>query len=96
MKPAGRAAFAAREARRTGVYSFEQAPQTLPAAFARQFRANAKAWSFFRAQAPSYQRTAIHVVLQPKQAATRQRWLDRLIADSAAGRRLARLTPSRR
>jgi len=94
MQPTGFAAFAARDAQRTGVYSFEKAPQPLPADFERQFRAKRKAWAFFRAQAPWYQRTAIHIVLQPKQAATRQRWLDRLIADSAAGRRLARLTPA--
>jgi uncharacterized protein YdeI (YjbR/CyaY-like superfamily) len=92
MTPAGRAAIEARDAKRTGVYSFERKPQQLPPAFERQFRANSQAWTFFRAQAPWYQRTAIHVVLQPKQPATRQRWLERLIADSAAGRRLARLT----
>jgi uncharacterized protein YdeI (YjbR/CyaY-like superfamily) len=96
MQPAGRAAFAARDAKKTGIYSFENRVKKLPPAFEQQFRANPKAWTFFRSQAPSYQRTAIFVTLQPKQAATRQRWLERLIADSAAGRRLARLTPSRR
>ncbi len=94
MQPAGLAAFAARDAKRTGVYAFEKEPQKLPPEFAKQFRANRKAWAFFTAQAPWYQRTAIHIVVQPKQAATRQRWLDRLITDSAQGRRLARLTPS--
>jgi uncharacterized protein YdeI (YjbR/CyaY-like superfamily) len=94
MQPSGLKIFAARDAKKTGVYSFEKPPQTFPPEFEQQFRANRKAWAFFTAQAPWYQRTAIHVVLQPKQEATRQRWLDRLIADSAQGRRLARLTPS--
>jgi uncharacterized protein YdeI (YjbR/CyaY-like superfamily) len=94
MQPAGLKAFTARDAKKTGVYSFENKPKTFPPEFERQFRANRKAWAFFTAQAPWYQRTAIHVVLQPKQMATRQRWLDRLIADSAQGRRLARLSPS--
>lgn len=94
MRPAGLAAFAAREAKKTGVYSFENAPKTLPPEFEKRFRAHRKAWAFFTAQAPWYQRTAIHVVLQPKQPTTRERWLDRLISDSAQGLRLARLTPS--
>jgi uncharacterized protein YdeI (YjbR/CyaY-like superfamily) len=94
MQPAGVKAFSARKAKKTGVYSFEKQPQTLPPNFAKQFRADRKAWAFFTAQAPWYQRTAIHIVLQPKQAVTRQRWLDRLIADSAQGRRLARLASS--
>lgn len=95
MQPAGLAAFAAREAKKTGIYSFENKPKKLPAAFEKKFRANAKAWAFFRAQAPWYQRTAIHVVVSPKQEATRQRWLHQLIVDSAASRRLLRLSPNR-
>ncbi len=95
MMPAGLAAYAARIAKKTGLYSFERTtPAELPADFARRFRANAAAWKFFTAQAPWYQRTAIHKVVSPKQPATRERWLARLIADSAAGRRLAVLTGS--
>lgn len=90
MQPAGLAAFAAREAKRTGVYSFERSETPeLPPDFARRLRANRKAWAFFSAQPPGYQRLAFHRVLFPKQLATRERWLERLIAASAAGRRLA-------
>jgi len=89
MHSAGLAAFAARTAARTGTYSFEAAKAVkLPPELERQFRAKAKAWSFFTTQPPGYQRTAIHRVLSPKQAATRERWLHRLISESAAGRRL--------
>jgi uncharacterized protein YdeI (YjbR/CyaY-like superfamily) len=92
MHPAGLAAFAARDPRRTGVYSFEAGKEPkLPAAMARQFRTNKAAWAFFQAQPPGYRRNAIHKIVSPKQAATRERWLARLIADSAAGRRLAAL-----
>jgi uncharacterized protein YdeI (YjbR/CyaY-like superfamily) len=97
MHPAGLAAFAARRDGKTGIYAFERkTPAQLPPDFAQRFRANRKAWAFFSAQAPWYQRTAIHKVVSPKLPATRERWLARLIADSAAGRRLAALTPTSR
>ena len=97
MQPSGLKAFAARLAHRTGVYAFEQKSPKLPVAYGKKFRASRKAWAFFTAQAPSYQRTAIHKVTSPKQEATRLRWLHLLIADSARGKRLDALTsPSKR
>jgi uncharacterized protein YdeI (YjbR/CyaY-like superfamily) len=101
MRAAGEAAFAKRTAEKTGVYSFErnQAAVLSPAQTAR-FAANAKAHAWFTAQAPSYQRTAIHWVISAKQEATRESRLATLIADSAAGRRIAPLryakAPTRR
>lgn len=89
MHAAGQKAFAARQAAKTGVYSFErEKPAVFPAAYLREFRANAQAWAFFTAQPPGYRRLATHKVVAPKQEATRRRWLDRLIAASAAGRRI--------
>jgi uncharacterized protein YdeI (YjbR/CyaY-like superfamily) len=89
MAPAGLAAFEARDPAKSGVYSFEQREQaTLGAAFERQFRANAKAWAFFQAQAPYYRRVATFWVTSAKQEATRERRLATLIADSAAGQRI--------
>ena len=89
MAPAGLATFEARDPKKSGVYSFEQREQaTLGAAFERQFRANAKAWAFFQAQAPYYRRVATFWVVSAKQEATRERRLATLIADSAAGRRI--------
>jgi uncharacterized protein YdeI (YjbR/CyaY-like superfamily) len=98
MHAAGLKAFAARLPHKTGIYSFEQKePRQLPAAYEKEFRANKKAWAFFTAQAPWYQRTAIHKVVSPKQEATRLRWLGLLIADSAKGKRLDALTsPAKR
>jgi uncharacterized protein YdeI (YjbR/CyaY-like superfamily) len=89
MQPAGEAAFAKRKAERTGVYSFErnEAAQLSPAQAA-QLAANAKAHAWFTAQAPSYQRVAIHWVISAKQEATRARRLSELIRDSAAGERI--------
>lgn len=86
MHPTGLAVFGAREMARTGIYSFEQArPMKLPAAYERQFQANRKAWAFFKAQPPGYRRMLIHKIMSPKQSATRERWLARFIAYSAAG-----------
>jgi uncharacterized protein YdeI (YjbR/CyaY-like superfamily) len=95
MRPAGEAAFAKRTAAKTGVYSFERAEAAqLSSAQDKQFRANAKAYAWFTAQAPYYQRTAIHWVISAKQEATRERRLATLIADSAAGVRVAPLRPT--
>jgi uncharacterized protein YdeI (YjbR/CyaY-like superfamily) len=92
MRPAGLAAFERRTDLRSQVYSYEQASAALDADMQRRFRADAQAWAFFTAQAPSYQRTAIWWVMSAKQDATRQRRLATLIADSAAERRLAQVT----
>jgi uncharacterized protein YdeI (YjbR/CyaY-like superfamily) len=92
MQPPGIAAFEARVAGKSDVYSFEQRQTaTLGDDFERQFRANAKAWAFFESQAPSYRRTATFWVMSAKQEATRERRLASLIADSTAGRRVGPL-----
>jgi uncharacterized protein YdeI (YjbR/CyaY-like superfamily) len=97
LRPAGRAAFAARAAGQDRQYAYEREAATLPPAAEATFRANAPAWAFFQAQAPWYQRAAIWWVVSAKQEATRARRLATLIADSAAGRRLPALTsPARR
>jgi uncharacterized protein YdeI (YjbR/CyaY-like superfamily) len=94
MRPAGEAAFAKRRADRTGVYSAERKePAKLSPAHAAKLAANKKAATWFAAQAPSYQRTALHLVVSAKQEATRDRRLDELIRCSAAGQRLPQLVP---
>ena len=94
MTPAGLAAYEARSPERTGVYSFEQRHA---ARFEREhekrFCAEPAAWEFFQAQPPSYRRTATYWVVSAKRPQTRERRLAQLIEDSAAGRRLAQLTP---
>ena len=88
MHAAGRRAFAVRDAKKTGVYSFENRPQKFPAALEKIFRAKPSAWKFWQAQPPGYQRLAIWWVISAKQDETCQRRLARLIALSAADRRL--------
>jgi uncharacterized protein YdeI (YjbR/CyaY-like superfamily) len=92
MQPAGHKEFTERDRTREKQYSFEQESHTFDPAYEERFRANAAAWAFFAAQAPSYQRTAIWWVMSAKKEETRLRRLATLVEDSAAGRRLAHLT----
>jgi uncharacterized protein YdeI (YjbR/CyaY-like superfamily) len=88
MMPAGLAAFEARKAEKSGVYSYENRPRQLSVEYERQFRANQTAWAFFQSQAPYYRRTACAWVITVKKEETRLRRLAVLIEDSAQGRRL--------
>lgn len=94
MRPPGLEAFAARKEARTAIYSHEQAgPVELDAAAVTRFQANEPAWAWFQAQPPSYRKAASWWVISAKKEETRQRRLETLIADSAAGRRVAPLAP---
>jgi uncharacterized protein YdeI (YjbR/CyaY-like superfamily) len=88
--PPGRKAF---EARVKSHYSFESRPRELSPGLLRLFKANARAWAFFAAQAPYYQRTCCFWVMSAKQAETRERRLARLIALSARGQGVPMLKP---
>jgi uncharacterized protein YdeI (YjbR/CyaY-like superfamily) len=97
MRPAGEAAFAARRDDRTAIYSFEQTvdPELAPGDAAR-FRANEAAWAWFSAKPPSFRKQALHWVVSAKKPETRERRLETLIEDSAAGRPIRSMVPSRR
>jgi uncharacterized protein YdeI (YjbR/CyaY-like superfamily) len=94
MTPAGEAAFAARRDDRTAVYSYERRHE---AAFDAEqeaaFRADARAWEWFDAQAPSYRTMATFWVVSAKRPETRARRLATLIECSAEGRRVPPLQP---
>jgi uncharacterized protein YdeI (YjbR/CyaY-like superfamily) len=97
MRPAGEAAFAARRADRTAIYSFEQPGEpSLTSEEEAQFRTNPAAWDWFSVKAPSFRKQALHWVLSAKKLETRERRLATLIADSAAGQPIRSMTPSRR
>jgi uncharacterized protein YdeI (YjbR/CyaY-like superfamily) len=89
MLPAGLAAFEGRTDRKSGIYSYEQRHRArLEPGLEKKFRANKKAWMFFSAQPPGYQKQLIWWVATAKQPATRRTRLERLIKASAAGQRL--------
>jgi len=91
MRPAGLAAFAAREAHKTAIYSYEREHAAFDAAQEQAFRADAKAWKWWSACAAGYRKVATHWVTSAKQEATRARRLATLIADCAAGVKIASL-----
>jgi uncharacterized protein YdeI (YjbR/CyaY-like superfamily) len=97
MMPAGIAAFAARRADKTGIYSFEQTVAiTFSTAQLKQFKANKKAWIFWQLQPPGYQRNATFFVTSAKLEATRQKRLALLIDSSEKGLRLAEVVGKKR
>jgi len=92
MRQAGLKAFEKRAEEKSGIYAYEQKNAELDDAYEQQFRANKKAWDFFQAQAPWYQRTATWWVISAKKEETRLRRLATLIEDSENGRTIAGLT----
>ncbi len=92
MHPAGIAAYEARRPDRTGIYSFEQEPAVLDSAYEVRLREDPAAFAFLEAQAASYRRAVTHWVMEAKQEATRARRLEKLVKDSAEGRRVAQFS----
>ncbi len=86
MRPAGIAAFEARTAERTEIYSYERQASSLSDEETARFRADPIAWADWERRPPGYRKTVTHWVTGAKQAATRERRLTRLIEDSRAGR----------
>jgi uncharacterized protein YdeI (YjbR/CyaY-like superfamily) len=92
MCPAGWKAFQGAEDH-SRAYSYEQRDTAkLPATDERKFRANTKAWAFFKIQPPWYRRTSTFWVISAKREETQQKRLAILIADSARKKTIAPLT----
>ncbi|MFY9307723.1 MAG: YdeI/OmpD-associated family protein [Bacteroidia bacterium] len=92
MLPEGIAAFEKRKEQKSKIYAYEQKGVTdLSPDFEKKFKANKKAWTFFNTLAPSYRKTAIHLVMTAKQEKTQLSRLNELIEASAAGEKLKRL-----
>jgi uncharacterized protein YdeI (YjbR/CyaY-like superfamily) len=92
MRAKGVQAFERRTGNRSEIYAYEQRKGAeLSGAYEKQFRANKKAWKFFRAQPPWYQRTASWWVINAKKEETRLKRLGQLIEDSENGRTIREL-----
>lgn len=96
MHQAGLKAFAARREYRSGIYSYEQRSPEMPAQYAKELKKNAAAWEFFQAQPPSYRKAMNWWILSAKQEDTRLQRLDKLIEDSAEGRRIPQFTSNKK
>jgi uncharacterized protein YdeI (YjbR/CyaY-like superfamily) len=92
MHAAGLKAFEAREAKKTGIYSFELRPERLPEELERVFRANKKAWAHWEMQPPGYRRTLTWWAASAVREETRRRRLAKIMGASEEGRRLDLLT----
>lgn len=85
MKPAGLAAFAARDKAQPPRGSYEQQGTIkLPPADLRVFRANKAAWQYYRTLPPGYVRMCSWWVISARRPETRARRLQRFIEKCAA------------
>ena len=88
MQPAGLKAFAARKENRSGIYSYEQRSPELVEPYQAKLKRNKAAWKFFQSQSAWYRKTMNWWVVSAKQEETRLKRLDKLIEESAQGRRV--------
>jgi uncharacterized protein YdeI (YjbR/CyaY-like superfamily) len=99
MHPAGTHAFQSRAKERSGIYSYEQRQNAeLDPAYENKLRTSKKAYDYFRAQPPWYQRTSVFWIMSARKEETRLKRLTTLIQRSREGRSikpLARPGPRR-
>jgi uncharacterized protein YdeI (YjbR/CyaY-like superfamily) len=88
MQPAGLKAFSARKENRSGIYSYEQRSPELVEPYLGKLKQNRAAWKFFQAQPPGYRKIMNWWVVSAKQEATRIKRIEKLIEESAKGRRM--------
>ena len=87
MQPGGLAAFEKRKESKSRIYSYEKEPAKLAAVYEKKFKANKKAWAFFKSLSPYYQKLGVHRVMDAKQEKTQISRLEKLIKESEAGRK---------
>ena len=92
MEAPGLKAFAARDPKRSGIYSFENRPKKLSPDLEKKFKANKEAWEFFVKMPPGYQRLASFFVMSAKKEETRLSRLERLIEASERKMRVGPVT----
>ena len=95
LRPAGLAAWQARQEEKSGVHSHDQRGVDLEEPYQGLLKQNQAAWDFFRAQPPSYRKVVNRWIMSAKRDETRLKRLEKLIACSADGQRLPEATPSR-
>jgi len=88
MEPRGMAAFDARKRNRSDIYSYEQRSANLNGPYEKRLKQNKTAWDFFYAQPPSYRKAIGWWIVSAKQEVTRFKRLEKLIRESAKGKRL--------
>jgi uncharacterized protein YdeI (YjbR/CyaY-like superfamily) len=95
VSKAGLETYEQRDPKKAGLYSFENRPRAFDAALERQFKANARAWTFFLAQPPGYRKVCTFFVMSAKKEETRLRRLGLLMNTSSKGQRLEWMGPKK-
>src|ERR1022692_5060144 len=88
MRPTGVKAFAARRENKSGIYAYEQRRAELEELYSGMLKKSKAAWDFFQAQPPSYRKTLSWWIVSAKKEETRLKRLEKLIEESAHGRRM--------
>jgi len=88
MRPAGVAAYAQRDPKRTGIYAFENAPRELAGEYEKELRKHKGAWEYFQTYPPYLKKTVSFWVMNAKKEETRQQRLQRLIESCVKGERI--------
>ncbi len=91
MAEAGLKAFALRDPKRTGIYTFERTA-TFDTAAEKRFKSDQRAWKFFQAQPPGYRRLVTGWVMSAKRPETRARRLEQLMTASTGHLRVGQIT----
>jgi uncharacterized protein YdeI (YjbR/CyaY-like superfamily) len=92
MRPEGLAVYERRDAKRSGVYSYEREHAAFGPDELKALKAEPKAQTFFEAQPPGYRRVTTFWVMSAKRTETRDRRMGILIAHSRRGERIPLLT----
>ena len=92
MKASGLKRYEERDEKQAQRYSFERSDAQLNGIYEQKFKANKKAWEFFKAQPPGYKRIASWWVISAKREETRLKRLATLMEDSENGKRLGLLS----
>jgi len=88
MMPAGLEAFERRKENKSGIYSYEQRRADLEPPYEKKLKRNREAWKFFYSQPAWYRKQASWWLLSAKKEETRLRRIEKLIEESANGRRV--------
>jgi uncharacterized protein YdeI (YjbR/CyaY-like superfamily) len=96
MHPAGLQAFNAREANRSGVYSFEQRPMEIPEPYVAALRDNSVARNYWERQPRSYRQAVAWWIVSAKRDDTRYKRLRSLVEHCANAQRIPQFVSSPR
>jgi uncharacterized protein YdeI (YjbR/CyaY-like superfamily) len=96
MTPEGLAVFERRDAKRSGVYSYEREHAEFSPAEQKQLAADKKAHAFLEKVAPSYRRVITFWVVSAKKPETRARRMETLLEWSRKGERIPLMKPMKK